>query len=95
MTKSLLTSQDIKNFILQEINKIDTRQEGCFSLMSIAKKLGVSYFKLRRLRDKIKIAYVKNKSTYYNIDTVIKFLNDHNIEFDYQYSIKLRGVKSE
>lgn len=89
MTKSLLTPQDIKAFILEEIDKIDIRQKGYYRLTHIARKFGLSPYDLRRFNPRIKPAYIKGKVKYYNIEKVASFLHKHGVKINYQYDLEI------
>lgn len=91
MTKSLLTANDVRSFILEQVAKLDVRQPGCFTLTEISRKLKVSKYVLEKrvLKYKLKPHFIKGRCKYYSIKKVVKLLQDIGIEFDYQYSMVL------
>lgn len=80
---SLLTEQDIKNFILAAIEGICCpRQELYFSKRQICKKLNIHETQFTRyIQAGLKYDALRGKRKVYNIKHVIRWLNEHNIEF--------------
>ena len=89
--KSLLTSQDIKNFILEEISKVDFRETGCYIPSEIAKKLNLTRDQIQWYETKLqwKPKYVHKKHKYFDLEEIIKSLDENNIKYEYQYDIRL------
>jgi hypothetical protein len=83
MTKSLLTQQDIKNFILEEIDKASPRKDCYFVRRHICYKLGISEYVFIHKFEKagLKPSFVKGTRNYYNVNHVIKWADEHNLSY--------------
>ena len=84
MTKSpLLTQQDIKNFIIQQIKKAKPREQAYFVRNVICRKLGLNVYTFMRNYEKngLKYSYTRGKRNYYNLNEVIRWLDEHNIPY--------------
>ena len=82
MTKALLTEKDIKNFILQCVEKAKPRPDVYFVRKVLCRKLTLDEKTFERHYAKnIGFSYIKGKRKYYSIRKVINWLNEHNIPY--------------
>ncbi len=83
MIKPLLTQQDIKNFILAETNKIIARPDIYLVRKVLCRRLNISEYMFvhNYEHNGLKPAFIKGKRKFYNINSVIKWLDEHNISY--------------
>lgn len=85
MTKSLLTSKDIKNFILVEIQKVNTGYDGCLTLKAIADRLNITTSTVYYHKHKIPYEYLRGKTKFYKISKVIQYFLDAGYDVKYSF----------
>lgn len=81
MTKSLLTPQDIKNYIYKVVEEIHPRETIYYCLYDLSRKTGISVHNLKTYTNQGMpcVRYFKTKR--YNIKKVIDWLDKNNIDF--------------
>lgn len=84
---SLLTEKDIKNFILDQIDKIDCRQTGCFRKFELAKKLNMHPNLIAYHAKFWTPSYIKGTRKYYDIQKVLDYFKEKEIDIQYNHDV--------
>lgn len=81
INKSLLTPEDIRNFIYETVQKVHPRTDVMYCPKHLEKILNMSRYFIKKYT-KQGMPYVKyNKVKRYNINKVIEWLNENNIPY--------------
>ena len=80
--KSLLTQQDIKNFIYETIQQLHPRKNVYYCIKQLSKVFNKTLYAMKRYA-KMGMPYVKyGKVRRYNINKVIEWFNKNNIDYE-------------
>ena len=81
MTKSLLTPQDIKNYIYKIVEEVHPREPIYYCLYDLSKKVSISVYNLKAYTKQGMPCVKYSKTKRYNIKKVIEWLDNNNIPF--------------